>query len=299
MTDKFSAADVCVSLWLALALQKCKISEVPEQASGFLKSVLNSIKSYEKSISSLISGLAGGAPAAGSGGFSDNALVQKVNEFGLEHEVYSHPACMSAEELVANVPLASDKETHTKNLFFKDKKHGLFLVTHATASTFNTKQLGKLLKLEGKVNMRLAANDLLDQYLKVQPGCVGPLCIVNDTSKEVKLVLDKAIMDYDYVHSHPLQNDASVKMTPAALMEYMSKAGIEPVIVDFTVDPPAGDEGGKAPANRPPESKKAPKAKQEKQQKQDSKQNKKTAKKGRDPSRPPVEEGREFPHVVF
>ncbi|KAL3934959.1 MAG: hypothetical protein SGBAC_009436, partial [Bacillariaceae sp.] len=111
------------------------------------------------------------------GDFADNALIKKLNEFGLKHEVYSHVACMTADELVANVPLGSDKETHTKNLFFKDKKHGMFLVTHATTSTFNTKQLGALLKLEGKVNMRLADATLLDKQLKVQPGHVGPLCI--------------------------------------------------------------------------------------------------------------------------
>ncbi|KAL3904674.1 MAG: hypothetical protein SGARI_004819, partial [Bacillariaceae sp.] len=209
----------------------------------------------------------------------DNPLVQKLKEFGIAMEAYVHEACVTAEELVSNVKLPSDKETHTKNLFFKDKKQGLFLVTHATASTFNTKQLGKLLKLEGKVNMRLADDATLDKHLGVKKGSVGPLCIVNDSSKEVTLVLDKTLTDgtYDYVHSHPLRNDASVKLTPAALLEYLSKAGIEPAIVDFTQE--AGDAGGKAPANRPPESKTKGEGKQSKQQQQPN-QNKKTAKKG-------------------
>jgi prolyl-tRNA synthetase len=224
------------------------------------------------------------APAAASGEFADNALVKKVQEFGLEHEVYSHAPCMTAEELVTNVPLASPKESHTKNLLLKDKKHGMFLVTHATSTTFNTKQLGNLLNLQGKVNLRLAANDLLEKHLQVKAGCVGPMCIINDSSKEVTLVLDKALMDYDYIHSHPLRNDASVKMTPAALNEFMSKAGIEPVVLDFSEGGGAakGDGGGKAPANRPPGATEAPKPKKDKQQKpqQQPKQNKKTAKKG-------------------
>mmetsp|Transcript_11916 Transcript_11916/g.28539 ORF Transcript_11916/g.28539 Transcript_11916/m.28539 type:complete len:711 (+) Transcript_11916:317-2449(+) len=204
------------------------------------------------------------------GDFADNALIKKLNEFGLKHEVYSHVACTTADELVANVPLGSDKETHTKNLFFKDKKHGMFLVTHATSTTFNTKQLGALLKLEGKVNMRLADATLLDKHMKAKPGHVGPLCIVNDESKEVKLILDKALMDYEVIHSHPAQNDASVKLAPSVLQEFMTKAGVEPVIVDFTAAPPAPAGG-------------APQQKGEKKQgggKQQSKQNKKSAKKG-------------------
>ncbi|KAL3908451.1 MAG: hypothetical protein SGILL_008474, partial [Bacillariaceae sp.] len=216
-----------------------------------------------------------------SGGLDDNPLVQKLKEFGVEMEVYAHEACMKVEDLVANVPLPSNKETHTKNLFFKDKKHGLFLVTHATATTMNTKQLGKLLKLEGKVNMRLADGPTLDDHLDVKPGCVGPLCIVNDKSKQVTLVLDKTLTDstYDFVHSHPLQNDASVKLTPAALLEYLNKAGIEPVIVDFTAEA-GGDAGGKAPANRPPATKTKGEGKKPKQQ-QKSNENKKTAEKGK------------------
>lgn len=281
LTGAFSAADVCVSLWLGLSMQKCGVSALGEKSAAWLTSVLTAMKPYaDDTVDSILKGLGGGAgatapaPAAASGEFGDNLLVQKLNEFGLQHEIYSHAACMTADELVANVPLASDKETHTKNLFFKDKKHGMFLVTHATASTFNTKQLGKLLNLQGKINMRLADATLLDERLKVQPGHVGPLCIANDTSKEVTLVLDKALMDYDVIHSHPAQNDASVKLAPSVLTEFMSKAGVEPVIVDFG---PA-DAGSGAAA--PPASKGPKQPKQKKQQPQQKQSNKKSVKKG-------------------
>lgn len=277
-------------------MQKSEVTTLSEKTSTWMTSVLNSIQSYAKdTVEPIIKSLSGGdeqaaaAPASssaassGGGDFADNALVQKLKEFGLEHEVYSHVACMTADELVSNVPLASTKETHTKNLFLRDKKHGLFLVTHATSTTFNTKQLGQLLKLQGKVNLRLADAALLDQHLKAKPGHVGPLCIVNDSSKEVTLVLDKALMDYDVIHSHPAQNDASVKLAPSALNEYMTKAGVEPVVLDFASSSDGGaDQGGKGPANRPAESKKPkqPKQQNKQQQQQKQNQNKKTAKKG-------------------
>ena len=65
---------------------------------------------------------------------------------------------------------------------------------------------------------------------------MGPLCIVNDESKEVTLVVDKTLLDgsYDYIHSHPLRNDASVKMKPSVLEEFFKKAGVEPSVVDFS-----------------------------------------------------------------
>merc|ERR1712238_566455 len=79
--------------------------------------------------------------------------------------------------------------------------------------------------------------EALEKYLKVTPGSAGPLCAVNDESKEVTLVVDKSLMDgsYDYIHSHPLRNDASVKIKPAVLGEYFKKVGIEPAVVDFSI----------------------------------------------------------------
>jgi len=262
LCDKFSAADICVSVWLALAMKQCNISEIPEKVSAWKAATLTSLKPYSEIVGTLLVSAPVAAPAPASGvpsKLADNALVAKLNEFGVSFEAYMHVPCVTAEELVENVKLPSEKETHTKNLFFKDKKHGLFLVVHATATAMNTKQLGTLLALDGKVNMRLAEAAFLDDKLKVKPGCVGPLCIVNDEEKEIKLILDKALLDYDFIHSHPLRNDASIKLTPAALQEYLSKAGVEPVILDFASEA-GGSAGDQAPKAKPEAKPKEPKA---------------------------------------
>lgn len=287
LTDNYSAADIFVSVWLASAMVKCGLSTAPTKVVAWMSTILGGLKSYSDEISHLLAAVTGesaavAAETSGEGDLADNPLVQLLKEFGLDYEAYSHPASMTADELVANVPLASEKETHTKNLFFKDKKHGLFLVTHATSTTMNTKQLANLLKLDGKVNLRLADETTLDNHLKVEKGCVGPLCIVNDDSKDVTLVLDKTLTDgtYEYVHSHPLRNDASVKLKPSVFMEFFSKAGIEPVAVDFSVGAPPADVG-KAPASRPAESKAKNDSKKDlKGQGSHGQQQKKTAKKG-------------------
>jgi prolyl-tRNA synthetase len=286
ITGSFTAADICLSIWLAQAMVKCEISALGDVVSGWMTGVLTALKACDDSgVSPLLAamGSSGAAEPSASVDLANNPLVKKLQEIGLEFDVYPHAACRTAEELVSNVPLPSEKETHTKNLFFKDKKNGLFLVTHATSSTFNTKQLGDLLKLHGKVNMRLADEETLDKYLAVKSGCVGPLCIVNDENKEVTLVLDKSLTDgtYDFIHSHPLCNNASVKLKPAALMEYLSKAGIDPAVVDFSVEPLGPDAGGKAPANRPPESKPKGESKEQPKKQQQSNQNKKTTEKGK------------------
>jgi len=283
LAGTFSAADVCVSIWCAKAMvQFDLVSEKQKVVCDWLARILKALKPYDENelskmivelemaeVSKIVADLKV-TSASDSDAFADNATVKKLRELGVEFDVYAHEACMSADELVKNVPLSSDKETHTKNLFFKDKKHGLFLVTQATSSTFTTKQLGEKLNLQGKVNMRLANSEALEQHLKVKPGSVGPLCIVNDDSKEVTLVVDKSLVDgsYDFVHSHPQRNDASVKIKPAALEDFFKKAGIEPSVVDFS-----GTESATASPAAASQSKGAAQAKQQKLPKKQKKSN--------------------------
>jgi hypothetical protein len=92
-------------------------------------------------------------------------------------------------------PSPQQQRVNTMNLFFKDKKHGLILVTTCTDAEINTSAVAKLMKLEGKSNLRLANEATLIHVLGCPKGCVGPLSIMNsvigvskDESCVVKLV---------------------------------------------------------------------------------------------------------------
>ena len=139
---------------------------------------------------------------------------------------------------MAKVALQSDDETHTKNLFLKDKKHGNFLITLHPDTKVNTKDLGTMLNLSGKTNLRMATPDILEELLGCQPGTVGPLAIIKDTQKQVTLVLDKVLLSKEKIHSHPFRNDASVVLTPAALQEFIRITDHEAILLDF---PAAGE----------------------------------------------------------
>jgi len=201
---------------------------------------------------------------------TSNPIVQKLDALSIPHTTYSHTLSMTADDLVANVPLASENESHTKNLFFKDKKHGFFLVTTCTDAEMNTKELGKMLKLEGKVNLRLADEKLLVEKLGCKKGCVGPLSIMNNSEKDITLVLDEVLMSKGKVHSHPLRNDASVALAPSDLLKFIKEVGVEPTMLTFSkkgAAPPPGKvpatAGGKH-SSKPktaPKDKNAPKAK--------------------------------------
>lgn len=290
--ENATAADVCVAIPLAVvALENFTTLTWPDKTFTWLTSVLGQLEaivgstgSWSKWKSLKKEGSAAAASdSAAPAADGENKIINLLKEQGADFTSYEHPESKTAEDLVKNAPLP-DGETHTKNLFLSDKKHGLFLVTVATnakeTTAVQTKELGKILGLQGKVNLRMANEQLLLDVLQAKPGCVGPLCAaIAQGDQKITLVLDETLTTskYSKVHSHPLRNDMSVVMTPSALVESLKKAGVEPTIIEFPAAAAGGSEKPAAAAKPAAESKQEPKKGGAKQQAQS---NKKSTKKG-------------------
>jgi prolyl-tRNA synthetase len=274
--DNATAADIIVSVLLADAATRAASTELPPNTKGLLLNILNN-PALVKVLGA--PKLASSTPnSASTDDFSDNAIVQKLAALSISHNTYSHTLSVTADDLLKNVPLPAG-ETHTKNVLFKDKKHGMFLVSVRPDSDVNTKTLAKDLKLEGKSNLRLADEETLMATLGVAKGCVGPLSIMNNTAKDVTLVLDERLFanDIQKIHSHPLRNDASTVITPHDLKRFLESVGVEPVIIPFATKE---ESSGKAPASRPDESKEPKGTKKSASNEKAQANNKKSAKKG-------------------
>jgi prolyl-tRNA synthetase len=172
---------------------------------------------------------------------SANAILAALSHASIPYVAYTHTKCNTAEELVSNVPLPSSDHVHTKNLLFKDKKHGLFLVTtkaDAPSSASDiTKSLSKL--VQGKANFRLASADTLKETLGVEPGCVGPLSLYKDTSSAITFVLDETLVSNNcsYIHSHPLINTISCMLRPQDLLQFITQVTKhEPIVLSLLID---------------------------------------------------------------
>ncbi|MDE1151553.1 MAG: prolyl-tRNA synthetase associated domain-containing protein [Micavibrio sp.] len=120
---------------------------------------------------------------------------------------------------------------HTKNLFLKDHKGKLFLVTALWDTQIDLKKLPARLSA-GRFSFGNAA--LLEQTLGVTPGSVTPLAVMNDSERQVTPVLDARMMDEQIVNCHPLINDKTTAMGPKDLLKFMESFGYTPIVVDFS-----------------------------------------------------------------
>ena len=157
-------------------------------------------------------------------------VITAFESLSIVHALESHTAAFTVDEqadILKHLP-----GVLTKNLFFKDKKHGYFLVTAASTQTVDTKILAKKLNM-GKMNLRFASEEVLTEKLGVEQGSVTPLCVMNDTAGEVTFVLDASLLQVDTINCHPLQNDKTVSISPDDLKKFCVHYKHDPLIIDF------------------------------------------------------------------
>jgi len=155
-------------------------------------------------------------------------LFAFLDVHGIAHSTFEHPAVFhvgEGEEIKAAMPGG-----HTKNLFLKDAKDRLWLITALAETRIDLKALPAAI---GSARLSFGSEPLMVETLGVRPGSVTPFALLNDTSRRVSLVVDKALLASDLVNFHPLTNTATTAVSSSGFLAFLAAMGIEPAVVDF------------------------------------------------------------------
>lgn len=153
------------------------------------------------------------------------AVYARLKDLGIAWKTHVHRAVFTVADS-ADV-YATLKGAHTKNLFLKDHKGGLWLVCLRAEVPLDLKALAKTL---GAPRFSFGASGLLIATLGIAPGAVNPFAVMNDAQGKVTVVLDEAMLQRDPVNFHPMRNDRTCEIAPKDLLRYLRAAGHEPVI---------------------------------------------------------------------
>ena len=123
---------------------------------------------------------------------------------------------------------------HTKNLFLKDKKGVVILISARDETVIDLKTLHKHL---GCGRLSFGKPELLLERLGVTSGSVTAFALINDPDASVRFIIDAALMAMSPINFHPLENTATTAITPEDFLKFARACGHEPQIVDFS--PPA------------------------------------------------------------
>ena len=148
-------------------------------------------------------------------------VLKVLEEREIPSEMEEHPAAHTIQEMM-ELGL-SHPEWVCKNLFLRDargRRH--FLVTirgdkHA--------DLARLAEEMGSTKLSFASPERLMKYLGVEQGSVSPLCILNDSEKEVEAFFDRDLRDQPLLGVHPNDNTATLYLSWETVREIIGDHG--------------------------------------------------------------------------
>ena len=153
-------------------------------------------------------------------------LAALLAGLGIAVRTVEHAPVFTVEE--ARSLRGSLPGAHSKNLFLKDKKGGLWLVV---AEETRKVDLNALARQIGAPRFSFGSAELLAEVLGVPPGSVTPFALMNDRSVRVRAVLDEGLLAHAVANFHPLRNDRTTAIAPADLQRFLLATGHEPLAV--------------------------------------------------------------------
>ena len=131
----------------------------------------------------------------------------KIRYERVDHEAaFTMEACLAIDEALAPAVIC-------KNLFLcNSQKTKFYLLMIREDKKFKTKDISKQIN---SARLSFAPEEYMEQFLKIKPGAVSVMGLMNDTENRVQLLIDKDVLLEEYFGCHPCVNTSSLRLAMA------------------------------------------------------------------------------------
>jgi Ala-tRNA(Pro) deacylase len=150
-------------------------------------------------------------------------ILEILDALNIEYKEITHDAVYTIEEMDALGKDYFEGAKICKNLFVRDqkgKRHFLVVLPEEKRAPLDV-----IATKIGSTRLSFASNERLMKYLKLTPGAVTPLSVINDEENAVEVVLDEELKNESKVGVHPCVNTATVLLSMNDIEKYISSCG--------------------------------------------------------------------------
>jgi len=151
----------------------------------------------------------------------EQKVYKTLNKLDIPYVRHEHPPVYTVEE--AEQHWENITGAHCKNLFLRNKKGNRhYLVVLESSKRADLKALEKQL---GEDRLSFASPERMMRYLGLEVGAVSPFGLINDTQKEVQVIIDQDLKDAESINFHPNVNTATVGLSFLDFEKFLSFCG--------------------------------------------------------------------------
>ena len=158
-----------------------------------------------------------GRPADASGrGPVEMATYDLLDSLGICYERVDHEAAFTMEACIA-IDEVLFPAVICKNLFLCNRqKTNFYLLMIREDKVFKTKDISKQI---GSARLSFAPEERMEEFLKITPGSVSVMGLMNDTENRIQLLIDRDVLASEYLGCHPCVNTSSIRFPMKDLVE--------------------------------------------------------------------------------
>lgn len=145
-------------------------------------------------------------------------VLNKLNELNINYKEIEHTPVYTIEDM-DNLGNIFENAKICKNLFVRDqkgKRHFLIVLPEEKRAP-----LAEIATKIESTKLSFASEERLMRYLKLEPGSVTPLAVINDESNEIEVVFDEDLKNENLLGVHPCTNTTTILLTPNDLEKYI------------------------------------------------------------------------------
>ena len=151
----------------------------------------------------------------------ERKVLDILDGLGIAYVRHEHPPVFTVED--ADKYWTGLRGTHCKNLFLRNKKgHHHYLVIAPTSRAVDLRQLNGVLHED---RLSFGSPERLMKSLGLEPGSVSPFGLINDTAKEVRVVVDADLRSSSFLGFHPNTNTATLDISFADFEKFLAQSG--------------------------------------------------------------------------
>ena len=122
-----------------------------------------------------------------------------------------------------------------KNLFLTNSaKTEYFLLLLPGKKAFKTKEVSRQI---GSTRLSFGSYDKMQEYLNLTPGSVTVMGLMYEKESKVQLLIDKDLLNEEFICFHPCINTGSVKAKTSDIIEkYLPFCKHKPTFVELSTD---------------------------------------------------------------
>ncbi|MCK4556625.1 MAG: prolyl-tRNA synthetase associated domain-containing protein [Candidatus Aminicenantes bacterium] len=151
----------------------------------------------------------------------EQKVYEALESLEVSYVRHEHPPVFTVEE--AEKHWEGITGAHCKNLFLRNKKGNRhYLVVLESTKRADLKSLEKQL---GEDRLSFASPERLMRYLGLDTGAVSPFGLLNDSQKEVQVIIDQDLREAETINFHPNVNTATIGLSFSDFQKFLSFCG--------------------------------------------------------------------------